>query len=813
MKMTLSFIVLLFFVLTTQAQTFVSGSFGFEANYLPDAPTSSCLTYFSSTTGGYYYTGGNVLSVSMGSGVPLTILTQEMVQSPGNASPAFFDLMYTRGVGPAAECVSMRQEPDNIQGGYYHVDLTQNAKVVLVAKSDIPNTLLNVHLAYGANAFPERSTYVSDITKSISLSTTMTGYILDFSDWEYKDRVNMVGLYIGESNAKVTIEKISLGSQFWASYANHIKGNLFEDLNSDCLKQSGENGVKDLIVEASDGTNTYWASSDEDGNYDIAVDSGSINYAVRPHFNERTQLYVKNLCTPGRIVSSSGSGQDFCCSDFALKVTHCSLLSVDVNSDRRRRCFRNNTVVVYSNHGTSSSSAAVLKVVYPKYVKPISSDPAWTSQVDDTLFYDLGTIAQGYRGYIYLVDSVVCGNESIRGLSQCTKAIISPKTQCVSNEPVWDGSSVTVFPYCENGVARFIVQNVGLEDMTSTSQYRVYSNDTLVFQSTFQLISGNTFQVRYPANGAVIRLEADQRPSHPGRSQPRAFVEGCLASGALPPTISSESLVLSVPQDDLDEEVAISCMTILDSYDPNDKAAIPAGITDDHLVKAGTPLKYTIRFQNTGSDVAYKVVVVDTLDANLDMSTFTEIAASHAYVLKVNTELDKTVLTYTFNNINLKDSTTSEPESHGFLSFYINTKADLADGNTIHNKAEIYFDYNSAIITNTVDHTIGTYVPTDLTKGNNVQVTTGLFDGNVTSTVQRVTLYPNPASDVVQVKLDPQFNSGQLIILDLSGHEVWSGALKGEVTSVSLSTLSSGMYLYKVMSNGEYVGVGKLLVK
>ncbi|MDF2457561.1 MAG: hypothetical protein K0R51_3554 [Cytophagaceae bacterium] len=794
---------------TAKAQDFEYGAPGYEVSFLPGEASSTCYLSFTPNMGGYAYVDGNIAGATLSAAGLLKVTSNPEIRAA--LAPGFFDLPLVLG----DNCVNMRTSyVGNLQdANYYHINMSGGNSIVLLrAQANVPTTI-HFALAYSAGGYPgTTSSYYDTIVKTVALTPEMTTYELDFSDWPNRGKVNCYGLSLTDPNVTVSIEKISFGAAAWPSYSNRIKGNLYEDLNNDCTKQMGEKGLSNVIIEVSDGQNSYHGYTDGEGNYTIGVDSGTVTYLVKPNLNNRQSSLLSNVCQPGHIVNANGSGQEFCCSDFAMKVTNCSLLSVEINSDRRRRCFRSNTVVSYKNYGNTDASSAVVKVVYPDYVKPISSVPDWSSQIGDTLVYNIGTLAAGASGTIALIDSVVCWNESIRGLAQCTKAFISPKAQCVSNEPAWDGSSVTVFPYCENGVARFVVQNVGLEDMASSSAYRLYSNDTLVFQSTFQLISGNTFQVRYPANGAVIRLEADQRPSHPGRSQPRAFVQDC-GTAAAQTSVASESLVLSVPQDDLDEELAISCLTIVDSYDPNDKAALPVGMTDDHLVKAGTPLKYTIRFQNTGSDVAYKVVVVDTLDNNLDLATFTETSASHPYVLKVTSAEEKMILTYTFNNINLKDSTTSEPESHGFLSFYINAKEDLADGNTIHNKADIFFDYNSAIVTNVVDHTIGTYVPMDLTKGNSVQVTTGLFDGQATNIVQRVTLYPNPASDMVQVKLDQQFSNGQITILDLSGHEVWSGALKGEITAVSLSGLSSGMYMYKVMSNGEYVGVGKLLVK
>ncbi|MBK6274478.1 MAG: hypothetical protein IPF58_07135 [Saprospirales bacterium] len=44
-------------------------------------------------------------------------------------------------------------------------------------------------------------------------------------------------------------------------------------------------------------------------------------------------------------------------------------------------------------------------------------------------------------------------------------------------------------------------------------------------------------------------------------------------------------------------------------------------------------IKYTIRFENTGNDTAF-VVIVDTLDANLDISTFKPLNGLYTYATK-----------------------------------------------------------------------------------------------------------------------------------------------------------------------------------
>jgi hypothetical protein len=99
-----------------------------------------------------------------------------------------------------------------------------------------------------------------------------------------------------------------------------------------------------------------------------------------------------------------------------------------------------------------------------------------------------------------------------------------------------------------------------------------------------------------------------------------------------------------------------------------------------------------------GTDTAINIVVRDTIDANLDLSTLRLGAASHAYVFaQVGRELS-----WTFNDIYLPDSNVSEPESHGFLTYELRPPGGLTSGTVISNEAAIYFDFNPPVITNTV---------------------------------------------------------------------------------------------------------------
>jgi len=129
------------------------------------------------------------------------------------------------------------------------------------------------------------------------------------------------------------------------------------------------------------------------------------------------------------------------------------------------------------------------------------------------------------------------------------------------------------------------------------------------------------------------------------------------------------------------------------SYDPNDKQATPSLTLQD--VGGGKNIDYTIRFQNTGTDTAFNVVIADTLDSKLMATQLQMVGSSHP----CKTTVKDNVVFFEFLNILLPDSNVNKTGSNGFVSFKIKPIATITDGAIIPNKAAIYFDYNSPVIT------------------------------------------------------------------------------------------------------------------
>lgn len=213
------------------------------------------------------------------------------------------------------------------------------------------------------------------------------------------------------------------------------------------------------------------------------------------------------------------------------------------------------------------------------------------------------------------------------------------------------------------------------------------------------------------------------------------------------------------------------------AYDPNDKNVSPAGIGTPGYVLHGERLTYTIRFQNTGNDTAFTVVIRDTINNNLDNESLRIEAYSHPVTLQLHTSNE---LFFYFENILLPDSTVNEPESHGFVRYSISPKPGLADGTLVTNTSYIFFDYNPAIVTNTTFNTFVSEIPVSIPEQKLTQIFT----------------YPNPSKDIVYINL-PELTH-KIEVYNINGEKVLQQVPNRQVAEINISSLSNGIYLVKI---------------
>ncbi|MCU0433954.1 MAG: T9SS type A sorting domain-containing protein [Bacteroidia bacterium] len=220
------------------------------------------------------------------------------------------------------------------------------------------------------------------------------------------------------------------------------------------------------------------------------------------------------------------------------------------------------------------------------------------------------------------------------------------------------------------------------------------------------------------------------------------------------------------------------CLPVTNSYDPNIKQVRAPGMLANGDVLNNRTHEYTIHFQNTGNDVVYNIFILDTLDSDLNPATLQIIGSTHTMEVDY---LSGDVLKFNFNNINLPDSNSNEPLSHGWLRYTIAQDANLPVNTIITNTAHIYFDINPAIVTNTTVNTI--INPQSIAEQP-------LLRGEV---------YPVPASEFVQVNINKPV-SGTLVLYNMLGQPVLSQPINASTAVIDVHLLPAGIYQLQIIT-------------
>lgn len=232
--------------------------------------------------------------------------------------------------------------------------------------------------------------------------------------------------------------------------------------------------------------------------------------------------------------------------------------------------------------------------------------------------------------------------------------------------------------------------------------------------------------------------------------------------------------------------------TIIGSYDPNDKMESRGSEILHSSFTSEDYLFYTIRFENTGTASAINVRIEDLLDAKLDENSIRMIDASHDYILERNDN----ALTWYFDNIQLPHTAADPILSNGFVYFKIKPKPGYEVGDIISNTAEIYFDFNPAIITNTFN---SEFV---------VILNVATFDAS------NVLVYPNPASNQVTVSLSKTSELlSKISVVDVLGkHVLHLNHIDGISKIIDVNNLTKGVYFIEIETQNQLIIKQKLII-
>jgi Secretion system C-terminal sorting domain len=209
---------------------------------------------------------------------------------------------------------------------------------------------------------------------------------------------------------------------------------------------------------------------------------------------------------------------------------------------------------------------------------------------------------------------------------------------------------------------------------------------------------------------------------------------------------------------------------VVGSFDPNDKICLEGNVVSTS--KIGDYLHYNINFENTGTFPATFVVVKDMIDTTkFDISTLQVLHASHP----METRIAGNKVEFIFDDINLGSN------QHGNVVFKIKTKSTLVEGNTVTNNANIYFDYNFPIETNTTSTTFQT-------------LSNGEFPID-----SSVVIAPNPTKNNVNINCNNTIKSIELY--DVQGRVLMTQMINDSKTSLDISNYVNGVYFVRVLTN------------
>lgn len=244
--------------------------------------------------------------------------------------------------------------------------------------------------------------------------------------------------------------------------------------------------------------------------------------------------------------------------------------------------------------------------------------------------------------------------------------------------------------------------------------------------------------------------------------------------------------------DEFEFEDILTC-----SYDPNDKLTNPDRPGEENFTLFEEDLIYTIRFENIGNGEAINVRVLDIISTELDINTFQIIKTSDPITdMSINYETRE--INFFFNNINLGPGTTLDgtpldnPDNKGFIQFRIKPLSDLTENTVVRNQAEIYFDGNEPIITNTALNTFVSELPT--------VGTSFLSEENALD----ILLFPNPSTGETNIATTMEYLNTDIEIFNTQGQLQRKLSVALSPTSQLLDLdLNAGVYFIKILDKAS----------
>ena len=564
------------------------------------------------------------------------------------------------------------------------------------------------------------------------------------------------------------------------------QGFVRRDEDNNCNAQSTFKGIPEMQVRFKNGPIEYFTQSKADGSFYTFLPLATYNVSIYNNDN----LWTSCNTTP--IINFTSTKQVINVNETAKPNFDCPFLSVNISTPFIRLCSEQIFKINYSNNGSKDALNAYVDITLDDSLQLKSANVPYQPLTGNVFRFILGTVKALDGGQFTVITQSTCDINWLKR-TLCASAHIYPDSICNANIN-FSKAELFITPKCDNGTIVFSVKNIGSGDLQQDLNFATVEDDVMPgFSGKINLKMNESKDFIYPANGHSLRIIFDTIPLNPFQVKASSAIEAC---GTLPSGGFTTGYLNNFALGDQAPYISTYCGEVKAAYDPNDKIAVLEGSGIAHIIEPNDRIPYLVRFQNTGNDTAFLVSIEDAIDPLLDLSTLQILGASHPFTWTLNADRK---LTFRFQNIELPDSTTDQVNSHGYIHFSIKPIKNIPLQSVIPNKADIYFDINPPVSTNTYFHTIGRILYTAI-----------IDHGRDKS---KVTVSPNPFINDFSIDLNQSINTPYYFeLLDLQGRCIQKVKGTGSKLNIQLDhELIKETYLFKIYTDEHIISSGKLI--
>jgi hypothetical protein len=193
-----------------------------------------------------------------------------------------------------------------------------------------------------------------------------------------------------------------------------VCGIVFNDINQNCIQETGEDGIPGVIVNVVPGNRNL--TTDANGSYQFFLEDGdyTITQKSTPNWTIDCNVLGHDLTIQdGQTYCGNSFGNSTTCPDPDLNVT--------LGTTALRKGFQNNYSVVYGNSGAYDAFDVTLSIEFHEDIIPLSGSIPWTSYIqnDSTSTYTwlIDTLKAMTFYDINIIDSVSVGTTTGKELT------------------------------------------------------------------------------------------------------------------------------------------------------------------------------------------------------------------------------------------------------------------------------------------------------------------------------------------------------------------------------------------------------------